>query len=523
MEISPRASRMESNINRELPVNLPTRQEIIKNSHLSETDFDESRYREYIQSFHERVQLLREQEAHLRSDFNALKPYYSEGSIDFRKHFDLVEDLLRKLSSNLHSVFHQRDLFPQSDHWFLAETQVDELSMQVRDLKHAMSNLYSIGTYHSTSRKASLRDEIGPGQYARVESSAMYARAALQPRETEKYFGNLLSLPENVRHETVLVANGMAALTTALALVKSEKYNGNYLIAANPYYELTKAFKQMLDERGVKEAGFQPPETLLQNMKENNPDVIIVEPIQNNADMQEIDVASLVSIPTKHEKRFFILDYTLSGQNFAISDYVDKATTHDVFILISSVHKMYEQGDDITPAGVIHVVGKGAVEIESVVEKIRTLRSMLGTNIAVPSLLLLQKISLGAVEAYSSSIERNVTTLSRALQKVDCPLVKKIVTAPTSATGVSRGLFFIIQFHEKSGPSFIGKVLEKAREHNLQVTEKFAFGYRHTSLCLFGDEAVVRIAPGIEDSRKIEVLKRIFTEVLTILPRESKD
>ena len=184
MEISPRASRMESNINRELPVNLPTRQEIIKNSHLSETDFDESRYREYIQSFQERVQLLREQEAHLRSDFNALKPYYSEGSIDFRKHFDLVEDLLRKLSSNLHSVFHQRDLFPQSDHWFLAETQVDELSMQVRDLKHAMSNLYSIGTYHSTSRKASLRDEIGPGQYARVESSAMYARAALQPRET---------------------------------------------------------------------------------------------------------------------------------------------------------------------------------------------------------------------------------------------------------------------------------------------------------------------------------------------------
>lgn len=517
------ASIADLNTREKLPVNLPSRHEIIDNTHLSETVFDESKYQEYIESFQSRMRLLQEQQTHLQSDFNALKPHYSKGSIEFRKHFDLVEDSLRKFTSNLYNALHQKDLFPQNKNWFLVESQIDDLSLQVRDMKHAMANLYSIGTYHSTTRGASLRDEIGPGQYARVESSSTYARAALQPRETEKYFGDLLSLPENVRHETILVANGMAALTTALALVKSEKYNGNYLIASNPYYELTKAFKQMFDERGIKEAGFQPPEKLLQRMKEYDPDVIIVEPIQNNADMQEVDVAPLVAVPTKHDKRFFILDYTLSGQNFAMSDYVDKATAHDVFILISSVHKMYEQGDDIAPAGVIHVVGKSAAEIESVVEKIRALRSMLGTNIAVPSLLLLQKISPGAVDAYSSSIERNVTTLSQALQKADCPLVKKIVTAPTNATGVSRGLFFTIQFHEKVGPSFIGKSLEKAKEHNLQVTEKYAFGYRHTSLCLFGDESVVRVAPGIEDPRQIEILKQVFEEALTTLAKEIRE
>ena len=517
------ASIADLNIHEKLPVNLPTRHEIIQNSHLSEAVFDESKYQEYIESFQNRTRLLQEQQTHLQSDFNALKPYYSKGSIEFKKHFDLVEDSLRKLSSNLHSAFHQRDLFPQNENWFLVEAQVDELSMRVRDLKHAMANLYSIGTYHSVTRRASLQDEIGPGQYARRETASQYARGALDPRETEEYFGTLLSPPEGTCHETILTANGMAALTTVLALVKSEKYNGKYLIASNPYYELASAFEQMLSERGVKEAGFQAPETLVQHMKEDDPDVVIVEPIQNNPEMHEIDISSLISVPTKHDKRFFVLDYTVSGRNLAINKIVEKSDPRDVFFLLSSLHKMYEQGDDITPAGVIHIIGKTTQEIDPIVKKMRALRSMLGTQIAVPSLLLLQKISLDAVEKHSGAIERNVATLSQALRNIDCPLIKGIVTTRENELGVSRGFFFIIHFHQKIGPRFIGEILEKVKEHNLQLAEKAAFGYSHTNLSLFGDESVVRVAPGIENSRQIEVLKRIFEEVMTTLARENKD
>src|SRR3989344_112891 len=515
--------RRESNINRELPVNLPTRQEIIEGSHLSETEFDESRYREYIQSFQERVGLLREQEAHFHSDFNALKPFYTQGSDTYREHVSLVEDLLGKLSSNLNDFLHQGDLFPSATKWFLAESQVDNLSAQARDLKHAMANLYSIGTYHSTTLRASLQDDIGPGQYARGEISTPYARTSLNPRETEEYLGTLLSPGDGIRHETILTANGMAALTTVLSLVKSEKFNGKFLIAANPYHELTKVFEHMLSERGIKGSGFEPPETLVHRMEADDPDVIFVEPIQNNADMREIDVLSLVSISTKHDKRFFVLDYTLSGLNFDIKDIIEKSNPHDVFLLVTSLHKMYEQGDDITPAGVIHIAGKTITEIEPLVEKMRALRSMLGTHIAVPSLLLLQKISPDSVGEYSGAIERNVATLAPVLSRINSPLVKKIVTAPEDASGASRGLVFVIQFHQKIGPRFIGEMLEKAKGHNLQVSEKEAFGYRHTTLGPIGDESVVRVSPGIENSRQIKVLEQIFEEVLSSMARESKE
>lgn len=514
--------RPESNIDRELPANLPTRQEIIDYSHLSETDFDESRYREYIQSFLERVRLLRDQEVHLRSDFHALEPFYEKGTGTYKEHVALVEGLLGEFSSDFDNFLHQKDMFRRDTRWFLAESQVENLSLQIRDLKQAMANLYTIGTYHSVTQRTSLQADIGPGQYARGETASLYARTSLNPRETEEYLGTLLSPGDGIRHETILTANGMAALTTVLSLVKSEKFNGRYLIADNPYHELTKAFEHMLSERGIKESGFEPAETLVHRMKEDDPDVIFVEPIQNNPEMREIDVLSLASVPTKHDRRFFVLDYTLSGLNLAINDIVEKSDPHDVFLLVTSLHKMYEQGDDITPAGVIHIVGKTSTEIEPVVEKLRALRSMLGTHVAVPSLLLLQKISPDAVKEYSGAIERNVATLSHALRRIDSPLVKKIVTAPEDESGASRGLVFVIQFHQKIGPRFIGEILEKAKEHNLQVSEKAAFGYRHTTLGPMGDESVVRVGPGVENSRQIEELKQIFEEALGALARVSQ-
>ncbi|MBI2612662.1 hypothetical protein HYW59_02525 [Candidatus Kaiserbacteria bacterium] len=515
------AVKQDSGINKELPANLPTRKEIIENSHLSETIFDESKYRDYVKSFEDRVSLLQEQEAQLLSDFDALKPHYEKGGEIYREHVHIVRDLLSDLSRGIDNMLFQRDLFPVDKKWFLVESQVETLSLQVRDMKYAMANLYSVGTYHSVTKGASFTKHMGPGQYARKELASPYARSGLEPREMEAYFAGLLPSVENTKSETILTANGMASLTTVLALVKSEKNDGKYLIPANSYYELNKVFRHMLREPGVKDFTFQPPETLLDHTKNDDPDMIFIEPIQNDPEMREIDVIDLVSVPTKHDKRFVIVDYTISGQNIALHDIIEKSNPRNILLLISSLHKMYEQGDDVAPAGVIHVVGKTAEGLKPITEKLRALRAMLGTNITAPSLLLLQRISPDAVEEYSYAIGKNVTTLARDLQRINSPIVKKISAAAENESGASRGLVFYIHFMQDVAPRFVEGVLEKAREHKLPVMEKSAFGYRQTSLSIPG-ELIVRIAPGVENSRQVEILKQIFEDVLIDLSREAR-
>lgn len=510
---------VDSKTDKQIPVNLPTREEIIRNSHLSEAIFDEKKYQEYIQSFENRIQLLHEQEALLQADFDALKPFSDKGGDVYRKHFHLVGELLSRLSADIYNVLNQKDLFPYDKNWFLIEDQVDSLSSQVRNMKYAMANLYSIDTYHSIAGKASLRALVGPGQYSREEIASPYTRTHLAPRQTEEYFASLLPSIENIHSETILTANGMAALTTVLALVKSERNNGKYLIASNSYYEVTKAFEHMLNEVGIKEPKFQPPETLLRHIEIDDPDMIFVEPIQNNPDMHEIDMLSLVSTPTKHDKRFVVIDNTLSGLNLAMRDIVKESNPQNILLFISSLHKMHEQGDDVAPAGVIHVVGPNSTEIESVTQKLRALRAFLGVNITTPSLLLLQKISPDSVEKYSNIIGKNVTALARDLRSVNSPIVKKIVSASENESGASGALAFFIHFKHEVAVKFIDKVLEKAKEHRLQVTARAAFGYRHTSLEIPADPTIVRIAPGVENPRQIEILKQIFREALVNLTR----
>src|SRR3989344_1838274 len=347
MEEKWQAARQDLNISKEFPANLPTRKEIIENSHLSETIFDEFKYQDYVKSFKDRISLLREQEVQLRSEFDALKPHYEKGSEIYREHFHTVRDLLSDLSRGMDDMLFQRDLFPVGKNWFLVESQVETLSLRVRDMKYAMANLYSIGTYHSVTKGASLTEHMGPGQYARKDLVSPYARSGLEPLEMEAYFAGLLPLVENTKSETILTANGMAALTTVLALVRSERNDCKYLIPSNSYYELNKVFRHMLSGPGVMDFTFQPPETLLDHTKNDDPDMIFIEPIQNDPEMRQINVIDLVSVPTKHDKRFIILDYTISGQNIALHDIIEKSNPRNILLLISSLHKMHEQGDDV--------------------------------------------------------------------------------------------------------------------------------------------------------------------------------
>jgi hypothetical protein len=169
---------------------------------------------------------------------------------------------------------------------------------------------------------------------------------------------------------------------------------------------------------------------------------------------------------------------------------------------------MYEEGDDISPAGMINVIGKNGEEVEKVTKKLRALRAMLGTSITLPNLLLLQKISPKGIKKYSNSIGKNVTEIAKSVDSLDNSLIKKVVRATENESGVSQAMLFYIHFKREIGTKFIDKVIEQASIRGLQIVDGSSFGFRSTRLTTLGNK-VVRFAPGIENPRQIEVLKQI--------------
>lgn len=507
----------EGGLENKPPINIPSYDDVLEYSNLSESVFDKKDYREYVESFKERTNLIKEQEQIFTEQLKSLKKYYERGSEIFKKHFDLVEDLLSDFSKSINSMMNQKDLAPSSEDWFLVEDQVDHLANQARDLKFAISNLLSIGGFQSVSIKSSKGEQIGPGQLSETELGAVYARSDISPRSTESHYDAMIEMSENAENETLLMGSGMSALTVGLGLTKSELPDAQYLIGDNLYFENDRYLEQLASEVGIDNMDlFSDNEDMKEQLKDD-PQVILTEPVGNTPEMVVTDIEEIVKTPTDHEQRFVLVDYTLTGPNYDFSEITEKLDDKTVLILFSSLQKMHEEGDDIAPAGMITAVAKDGQQTEKLTKKMRGLRSILGANITSQSLSLLQNTSPESTREYAEKIQNNVKELSSFIESLGTNIIDKVVTPPLDKNGNSQGALFYLHFTEKVGTDFIDKLIEKAKSKNLQVVDGSSFGFRDSRLTTLQEDKVVRFSPGIENPRKLEKMKQIIEEALNEL------
>jgi hypothetical protein len=251
---------------------------------------------------------------------------------------------------------------------------------------------------------------------------------------------------------------------------------------------------------------------------QNDPQFLFVEPVGNTENMPSVDLVKIIKSPTSHDRRIIIIDNTLCGTNLDTKKILENLDDNTVVLLISSLQKLYEEGDDVASAGMITLLSKNDAVTSQVYKKIKALRGMLGTNITPYHLKLIQKIDPPMIKEHIHKIGVNVAELSSFMQGLQSSVLEKVVTSDIE-NGVSQAAVFYVHFNKEIGHDFINKILNKSTKRNLQVVYGASFGFKNTRMAVIEDPHQVRICPGIENPREIAVLKEIIEESLRELDR----
>lgn len=500
------------------PLNLPSYEEVLETSKLSSEQFSLSKYEQYITSLRSRIALVKEQEKYLNEQMSQLNRHFgTSNNQSLIAQYEFVQQDINSLSSSITDTTNQSDLFPVDNDWLLLEEQLDTISSKIRDLKFAVANLYTLGGYQAVSVTSSKERQIGIGQQSESDLYSEYARYDLDPRKTEQYFDDLIQKPEGVHSQTLLFGSGMATVTTALTLARNVHPAGTYLFGSQMYFE-----NKNQAERIENELLFQrfelfnesDPSDLAEKMK-SDPSVIFAEPIGNSKDLPSVDLKKILETPTTNGQRIIIIDTTLSGPNFDYKKLLEDLDDTSVVILVTSLQKLYQEGDGVASAGIATVISRNSEVQAEVTSKLKAFRGMLGTNITPHNLKLIQKLDPEVVSSYSEAIGKNVTELASGLQQIDSPIVDKVVTGPVNDEGVSTAAVLYLQFKRECGQEFVNRAINIATKRGIQLTDGASFGFKTTRLMVIGgDDYAVRICPGIENPRQLAVMEEIFEETL---------
>ncbi len=498
-------------------LNLPKHAELCRLSGLSKEQFPETRYGEYVQALNERMRLLETQTETLRKNLEQLRPRLRQANKIVVAHFDVVEVFLTEVCHGISFLTRQPDLFPNQNQWFLVEESMDQLSDQIRDLKFALTNLYTIGGFQAASTDTSRAVQAGIGQRVDTDLRSEYARYDLSPLKTEQYFDELIQKPEGVTSRTLLFGSGMASVTTILTLARSEYPKKLFLTGTHLYFEnqnqIEQLYKDIGDER-LSSFDERHPDDLRIRM-DGDPAVIFTETIGNMRDMPSVNVEDILQAETQHHRRLIILDITLSGTNFDSKNLLRSMDDQSVVILVNSLQKLYQEGDGVAAAGTLTVLSRNKDWTDEITGKLHALRGMLGTHITPQNVKLLQRIDPESVRDFAHRIGTNVTEIATALREFHSPLLSGIVTSRTTQDGSSEAATFYLHFKGEHGQAFVDRSVELASKRGRQLTNGASFGFKTTRLMVIGgDQTSVRICPGTENPRQTAELIEIFKTAL---------
>lgn len=487
-------------------VNIPTYKDVLSFSGLSEYQFSFDQYKQYKNRIEMRFRLIDEQLAYFESELLGYEMLSLSSTQE--KLYLTCKDMISRVGLMRNTLMNQYDMFPTSDTSAVIEEKIEEMSNLIREIKFLYASFSVHGNFQSASAASSLHEEVGEGQKVKRDLFAEYSRYDLDAKEAQNHFNSLIEVPRGYSSESLFFGSGMAAVSTVLASAhRSKILCGSSLYSEN--YNITRDY---LDEKTA--TFFNEGETgSLREGVAKNPDVVFIEPISNNFELPVVDLKELFE--AKSVPKVVILDVTLFGLGFDYEKLLSESKVDTTFIFVNSLQKLFQDGDSVSPAGAVTIVGKDKEYVEALRSRIYALRGMLGTNITQHSLQGLSKLDRNVTLEYVQACVENTKSIFNNIKDCVSHDFGRVVYSeiPEGAPPV-----FYVNFNQNFGQQFVNRVVDLASTKGIQVTDGASFGFRHTRLmCIGGDSTKVRVSPGIENEREIVVLTQIFQEVLNEL------
>lgn len=513
-----------------LPINTPSYSEVLSFTNLNALDFTEKDYEKYRESLSRRMDFIVNQ-----VKFYAQILEYSVDTIEGSKREHKVlsrvaQEQFDMVNRDIQTILHQKDLFTTDQNSYLVEDQINNLAEQIRGLKEIIAAVAKFGSYQAPSLTSEHLDasfQRGPFQQRGSDLSADYLRFSAAPEKIEDQLHQLIPLPEGTIGKTFLYGSAMGALAsiTGLALSEVSEKNRHLAISASGYFETAvqaDMWQRMLPEGSIVQFNGDDEGSFEEALKQN-PQIIMTERVGNAETLPVVPIEKITSHPFEGAgPRFIVIDYTISGPLFEIAKYIPKINDNDVLVLVTSLQKLYQEGDDLVPGGMatFAVNDRSNNSIERIEMHIKSLRGVLGVNVPLDSIISLKLTNQDFIRSHAEQIAHNVLELSNDFPRLP-KAIQSVNQPPILSEGRSEGMFFNVRFVDNDTKNrFISKAIELAAKYGVKLSEGTSFGYRYTRMFtnrppahdVNPENPVVRIAPGIENERQIAVLKRIFEE-----------
>lgn len=493
-----------------IPVNVPSYEVLLESSSLTPELFSRERYEVYQRELVTEVKLadvLVDEFARVIGTIDGVE----EKRTLLTAHVRLAKDALWGFRSRLREMKDQKDLFPVHGAQYLIENQIEDLLNDLRDFKFVVSNLSQMGLWQSPSLGHSKRDLIGAGQSVESDLQAVYARYDLCPIRFEKILDGTIEHSRAVTSQTVIVNSGMSAVTMALGVARKLTHeHAKVLGQDDTYFENEGLLLATADAVGLDQLFLGKPSEFIQEIDREDPQIIFFEPVANSPHMPTIDSTAVMHSPTQHPVRVVVMDYTASGPLIDFKPITDALDDHTVLLAVTSLQKLYEQGQDVTSGGMVTVLAKkGASKpATEAFYELRAIRKRIGATMSTSNLTLFQRLSSEQIKEHAFQIGKNVHALSDALGSLEGVTTFR---GPDRKDSRATSAFFYLSFESPIANLVEKKVLEHAREQYLSVSLGMSFGFRDTRI-MANSKTAIRVCPGVENEREMAVLQRVFEQ-----------
>ncbi len=513
-------SQLEDKGTDRLPVNVPSYEELIEHSGLSTQLFSKERYQEYKRELGQEVRLIDALLGEFGRIIVTIDSVETKSAL-LEMQLRLAKDAIWGYQSRVRDLKDQKDLFPGKKRWFLVEHQVESLLEDLRDFKFLVSNLQQMGLWQSPSLGHSKAELIGAGQSVEPDLQSAYARYDLTPTRFEKVLDGTIEHADDVTSQTIVVNSGMAGVTMALGLAPElTSEQAKVLGEDDVYFENEGQQLGIGSLVGIENLLLYKPSEFVEEIEREDPHIIFFEPVANSVKMPAIDPEAVVRTSTAHPVRVIVMDYTVSGPLLDLKRITSALDDHTVLLAVTSLQKLYEEGQDVTSGGMVTVLAKKTASkpATDALYGLRAIRKRIGATMSTSNLTLFQRLSPEQIKEHAFQIGKNVRVLSDALDAIDGV---KTHRGPDGKEHRATSAFFYLTFAEPIAEHVEKKVIEHAREQNLSVSLGMSFGFRDTRI-MSNNKTAIRVCPGVENEREMALLQKIFVQSIAEAKAESK-
>lgn len=346
----------------------------------------------------------------------------------------------------------------------------------------------------------------------------------------ESRLHGLVPMPSDARGQTLAYGSGVGALFGSLACAVSDvagkEPEVKILTGTSLYFEVPlqiSLLRKLMPQDNVVLFNEHERSDLVGAL-DQDPVVVITEHLVNTPDLPVVPIEEILKRRSGHERRYVIIDYSASGPRFDLSEHAKALHGNDVVILVTSLQKMYQSGDDLVPGGMATIIAnRNAPEtLGDSVLRARMMRGLFGVNIQTSSAAALSLADTSSVKEYAARIAAAVPRLAEVFEKLGASAVQHVFRPPQRPDGTSEGLFFNVEFSSLGAKHlFAERAIELAKGRRINLSEGTSFGFRYTRFDLDrqleakSDWKFLRVAPGVEGEYEIAQLREIFAQALS--------